>query len=148
MRPPRAITAALAALGGLGTAPSALAADAAMPVPEPNLGLAVVKMLGGLALVLALLVGLYWALRRWAPGRAGGAGFGGLRLLARLPLGPRKYVGLLRVADRVLVLGVSDAAVNLLAQIDDPEQVAAITGGGKKAFDQALASAAEQEKGS
>ena len=99
------------------------------------------KMLGGLALVLAILIGLYWALRRWAPGRTAGRPMGGLRLVGRLPLGPRKYLGLVKVADQVLVIGVCDGSITTLATIDDPEQVALLSAGDKKAFGKAMAAA-------
>lgn len=120
---------------------AAWAVEPASALPEPSLGSAVIEMLGGLALVLAILIGLYWALRRFAPGRAAGRSMGGLRLVGRLPLGPRKYLGLVKVADKVLVIGVSEASITTLAIIDDPEQVALLSAGDKKAFGKAMAAA-------
>ena len=96
--------------------------QAAAPLPETDFTMALIKMLGGLALVLALMVGAYWLTRRFLP-QAGGAGGGRMRLVGRLALGPRKSVALVAVAGRVLVLGVGQDQVNLLTTLDDPQEV-------------------------
>lgn len=128
MKPTRLHTAlASAALlaGLLGPALARAAGEAgSAPLPETGLGGALMTMLAGLALVLGLMFGLYWLVRRFLPSVGGGAG-GGMRLVGRLPLGPRKFVALVEVAGRVLVVGVSDRGVNLLTTIDDPSEVTA-----------------------
>lgn len=121
---------------------------AAPPLPDGDLTAAIVKMLAALALVLAVLVGLYWLLRRFLPGQAPGASGGALRLIGRLPLGPKKGLALVEVAGRVLVLGLAEQSVNLIATIDDPEQVRQL-GAGRGGFGQALkkaAAGAQEEK--
>ncbi|MBI4797698.1 MAG: flagellar biosynthetic protein FliO [Desulfarculus sp.] len=114
---------------------------AAPALPQGDLTGAIVKMLAALALVLAVLVGLYWLIRRFLPGQMPGAAAGGLRLIGRLPLGPKKGVALVEVAGRVLVLGLAEQNVNLLATIDDLEQVRGL-GAGRGSFGQALKKAA------
>jgi flagellar protein FliO/FliZ len=43
--------------------------------------------------------------------------------LGRLPLGPRKWLALVEVGGKVLLLGVADQAIALLTTLDDPKQV-------------------------
>lgn len=134
MRPPARAAGRLAALGlglallvpaGLAWAQEGLekAGAPASPAWETDLTLPVVKMIMALGLVLALLLGLYALMRRWLPGQAGAAGEGGLRLLARLPLGPKQGVAVVEVAGRVLVLGYGEQTIHLLSVIDDPAQI-------------------------
>lgn len=107
---------------------AARAQQAAAPLPGDDLTTALVKTVAGLALVLAVMLGLYWLLRRLGPGITGGAvGGGTLRLVGRLGLGQRKYLALVAVADRILVLGVGPDGIRLLTTLDDPDQVAALT---------------------
>jgi flagellar protein FliO/FliZ len=67
-----------------------------------------------LAVVFALLWGLARLARRPLAGRGGGA----VRVLARQQLTRGSAVAVVRVADRALVLGVTDAGVSLLADAD------------------------------
>jgi len=128
------------------TAPSAPAAPTGSP--EGDFTLALVKALGGLALVLALVVGLYVLSRRFFPG-APALGGGNLKVRGRMALGARKQVVLLEVAGKVLVLGVSQDRINLLTTLDDADSLqrpATPAGGGfRRAFKKA---AARQEEGS
>jgi len=87
--------------------------------PEGDFYTAMVKMLAGLALVLGIMVGAYWLVRRLAP-RAAVLGGGQMRLLARLGLGPRKFLAMVEVADRVLVLGVTTDSIRLVCELDQP----------------------------
>jgi len=73
------------------------------------------------AVSLALVLGLLWFLSR----RLGGAGSAPRRLpitvLGRQTLGRRSGVAVVEVAGRTLVLGISDANVQLLTELDiDP----------------------------
>jgi flagellar protein FliO/FliZ len=61
-----------------------------------------------------------------------------MRVLGRLPLGPRKGLVLVEVAGRVLVLGMSEQGLNLLTTLDDPQEVAGLAASGKGAFGRAL----------
>lgn len=110
---------------------------AATPLPGEDFGAALAKMLLALALVLGLMGGLWWLARRFLPAQAGGPS-GGMRVLGRLPLGPRKGLVLVEVAGRVLVLGMSEQGLNLLTTLDDPQEVAGLVASGKGAFGRAL----------
>jgi flagellar protein FliO/FliZ len=46
-----------------------------------------------------------------------------LEVIAQAPIGKDKYISLVEVADRVLVLGVGEGSINLLAEIDDKEAI-------------------------
>lgn len=107
----------------------ALAADQAGPAElAPNFGVSVVKMLVGLGLVLALMVVLYWLMRRFMPGGAGMPG-GRMRVLGRLSLGARKSVTMIEVGGRVLILGVGGDSITLLDKVEDPQKVAELSAG-------------------
>lgn len=103
-------------------APLAAMAQEEAPVGagSPDLGWALAKTAGGLALVLALLFGLLWLLRRLSPAAAG-TGSSQFRMVGKLSLGPRKWLGLVELGGRILVIGVSEAGIRHIETIDDPE---------------------------
>ena len=77
------------------------------------------KMASSLAVVLALMVLAAGAARRWLrPMLAGGAPIPTLRLATSLPLGSRRSVLVLEVADRTLVIGATPQQLVLLTQFD------------------------------
>jgi len=71
-------------------------------------------------IVLSLLVvfGILWGLAKLARRPLAGRGGGLLRVLARQQLTRGSAVAVVKVADRALVLGVTDAGVTLLADAD------------------------------
>jgi flagellar protein FliO/FliZ len=71
-----------------------------------------------LLLVLALIPLALWTLKRLQEVRLPGAGPRPLQIAAQLPLGARERVVLLRVQDRLLVLGVTAQQVTLLGEGD------------------------------
>ena len=89
---------------------------------------------GALALVLALIFGARAVVKR-AAGRAGllgqlGAGgrapSGILEVLGRYPAGRGQTLVLLRMDRRALLLSQSNAGFSLLAQVDDPDEMASL----------------------
>jgi flagellar protein FliO/FliZ len=72
------------------------------------------RVLCSLTVVFILL----WALARLARRGTGGHGAALLTVLARQQLSRSSSVAIVKVADRALVLGVSDAGVSLLADAD------------------------------
>ena len=70
----------------------------------------VVQML----LALAAVLGLMWLLARWSRRSLGVRGLGALDVLARQPLTRGASVAVIRIADRTLVLGVTEQHVTLL----------------------------------
>ena len=84
--------------------------------------------LGSLSLTLGVIVlllwGGVWAMRRMRPG----VGFGSARdctVLRSLALGPRERLVVVQVGARHLVLGVGSTAVSLLCELDEPLPAAA-----------------------
>lgn len=144
------IAATLAALGSAWPTLAAAAESAsesmaknAPELPEVGFTASLVQMLAALALVLALVLALYWLARRFLPGQAARGPAGGLKVLGRLALAPRKGLVLVQVGARILVLGVSEQGVNSLASIEDPQEVAQLLGGGGGAFARSLKQAAQ-----
>lgn len=74
---------------------------------------------------LALVLFLAWLVLRWinkrVPGMGGGASGRMITVLDRISVGKNSYIVLLRVQDKVLLVGISDHAVEKLYELDDPE---------------------------
>ena len=76
-----------------------------------------------LAIVLIVIGGVYWLLRRWVPSiRASESG--ALRIVARTSVTPKQTVLLLQVGRRFVLAGASADRFDLLSEIRDPEEVA------------------------
>ena len=83
--------------------------SAATPViARPELAASIGQMLAGLAVVIVLLLGTLWLIKRLSTPRGNSHG---LKVLAATPVGPRERVVLVEVADTVLVLGVAQGSV-------------------------------------
>ena len=94
--------------------PSPVAQPGVLPVPTINMT-SYFKVLGGLCVILALVFGGLYLLRKIAPR----AGFGGVKgrqltLESVLSLGPRKSVMVVRFLNKQLVLGVTDSRITCL----------------------------------
>jgi flagellar biogenesis protein FliO len=77
------------------------------------------KMLSSLGVVVALMVLVAAAARRWLkPALAGSVPFIDLRLARSLPIGGRRSVMVLEVAGRTLVVGATPQQLVLLTQFD------------------------------
>jgi flagellar protein FliO/FliZ len=71
-----------------------------------------------IAFSLLVVLGLMWGLAKLARRPLAGRGGGALDVLARQQLSRGSSVAVVRVADRALVLGVTDSGVSLLADAD------------------------------
>ncbi len=76
------------------------------------------QMMGGLILVLAMIGGITWLLKRFAllPTNATGT----LKVVATTGVGQRERVVVVEIADTWLVLGVAPGRVNKLHVLDKP----------------------------
>ena len=94
--------------------------------PDPNLWATAVKMLAALAMVLGILMGLFYVSKRL--NRRDGGGFGAklIRIVDSRYVGPKKTITMVEVPGSILVLGTTQERISLLAQIDQPELVAQI----------------------
>ena len=70
-----------------------------------------------LGVIVVLLWGAVWVLRRKHVGVGGGRDCAVLRSLA---LGPRERLVVVRVGSRHLVVGIGSASVSLLCELDEP----------------------------
>jgi flagellar protein FliO/FliZ len=101
-----------------GTLPHAVA-QAAPQAPAPLSNGQLIQTAGGLLLVLVLIIGLAWAVRRF--GRLPSGAKGQLEILGGLSLGARERVVLLKVADTRLLIGVAPGRVQTLHVLSGAE---------------------------
>ncbi len=88
---------------------------------------ALMETAGGLLLILALIIGLGWLVRRY--GRLPVAGKGLVTILGGVSLGPRERAVVLQVGDARLLVGVAPGRVQTLHVIEGSgDQIAEATG--------------------
>lgn len=100
------------------------AGAALAPASPATLGGTVLQMGLALALILGIILLGYWMLRRFGPRFGIGAASRphGLRLEGHMGLGPRKSLMVVRFANKLLLLGVTDHSINLLTEADCPDE--------------------------
>ncbi|WP_341644404.1 flagellar biosynthetic protein FliO [Thauera sp. SDU_THAU2] len=103
---------------------TALAADALAQAPvagsDPTeLAGSLFQMLGGLAVVIALLLASLWLVRRLAAPR--GSAAAAIEVLGAAAVGPRERVVLVRLGEQLLVLGVAPGSVTRLHEMKAEE---------------------------
>jgi flagellar protein FliO/FliZ len=123
MFPTRVTALAAAAAGMLLAAPTAFAADSGeetplnLPQVDQNAaassggGGGLVRTFVGLAIVLAVIYGLYWVLKQVKASRETAASGNGLQSLASVPLGANRSMHLVRAGEEIVLVGVSEQAV-------------------------------------
>src|SRR4051794_23003372 len=136
MRLPPAMTRAIAALlAALLLAPAtALAADGEstpLNLKPPKAGASeavgqssgggLVRTFVGLAIVIAVIYGVYWVLKQVKASREERASGSGLSTIATLPLGPNRSLHLIRAGGEVLVVGASEQGVNHIRTYSEEE---------------------------
>jgi flagellar protein FliO/FliZ len=123
MFPPRTTAFLAVAAGMLLAAPPVLAAPGseATPLDLPAVGQhaasggggggGLVRTFVGLAIVLAVIYGLYWVLKQVKASREGAASGQGLESIATIPLGANRSLHLVRAGRELVLLGVSEQSV-------------------------------------
>jgi flagellar protein FliO/FliZ len=102
---------------------AALAAEPAvkaLPEAPGGYGAALLRMV----ISLALVCGVAWLALKWGAKRLAaptGASADRMRVIARLPIEPRRSVVVVRVGQRTLVLGSSEAGLETLAELSPGE---------------------------
>lgn len=97
-------------------------------VPVQPQGLDYTRVLAALAIVLGLIFLLRWVSRCFFPTAMGRARNRAVEVISRSPLSPKQQVMLLRVGQRLIVVGDSGSQLSPLCQITDPDEVAALVG--------------------
>jgi len=91
----------------------------ATPLPLSD-SISVFKLVLSLAFVLGLVLVSAYFLRRWQGARIAGSGMGsaGLAVISSLPIGDRKYLMVIQVGGRCLLLGVTPQTISMLSEVE------------------------------
>src|SRR3954451_1653362 len=96
--------------------------DGAKPsVPGGSTGGSLVRTFVGLAIVIAVIYGLYWVLKQVKASREEKASGEGLAALATLPLGPNRSLQLVRAGRELVLVGVSEHGVTPVRTYSEDE---------------------------
>lgn len=101
--------------------------------PEPGSGGAdggnwVLNTLAALGVVIGLVFGLRWLLRRGGVVSTAAPRGSVVEVLSRTTVAPRSHVVLMRVGQRILIVSDSSAGMRTLGQVEEPEEVAELLG--------------------
>jgi flagellar biogenesis protein FliO len=91
------------------------------PPPIPGIGLSVIRLVGALALVLAIFAGGIWLARNWRRFVVRQHRNADLRVLEVRSLGPRQAIWVVAYQRQRLLLGSSPAGLSLLMQLPEGE---------------------------
>ena len=80
-------------------------------VAGQSAGGGLVRTIVGLAIVIAVIYGLYWVLKQVKSSREERASGQGLGTIATLPLGPHRSLHLVRAGGEIVLLGVGEGGV-------------------------------------
>jgi flagellar protein FliO/FliZ len=92
-----------------------------------DLSMVTLKMVISLAVVLAIIWGLYRAAKKNLPMVQNNGHGKMMRVLENQYLGIKKTITMVQVPGAILVLGISSDKINLLSRIDDPAIISGIT---------------------
>jgi flagellar protein FliO/FliZ len=90
-------------------------------VPGGSAGGSLVRTFVGLAIVIAVIYGLYWVLKQVKASREEKASGEGLAALATLPLGPNRSLQLVRAGRELVLVGVSEHGVTPVRTYSEDE---------------------------
>ena len=110
----------------------------------PDMLTAGLKMIASLGLVLLLILGLLYGLRKMNRQRFGGAGGGQIQVLESRYMGVKKTISLVSVPGKVLVVGISGDRINLLDTLDEDTVLQQMAPAEKKPFGPMLADRLKQ----
>lgn len=96
-------------------------ASAAEPLPQGSGFAAFFQALVGFAIVLGLLYGFFWLLRRFGPAQSGAQGL--VKVVGGVMLGPRERLVVVEVQDTWVLVGVAAGHVSTLHTLPKPEGV-------------------------
>ncbi len=92
---------------------------------EQNSGISMtaqfVKLFFVFGLIVLLIYGTVWFLNKFVYRRGKGQSISQVTVVSTTLLAPKKFIYLVKVFDRLLVLGVTDNQISNLTEISDPE---------------------------
>ena len=96
----------------------------------------VVKMIFPLLLIVILLGGVLWYVKRYSFQNRGTKSLGiDVNVLSSKMILPKKYISVVKIKDKLLVLGVSESSINLLKEFEvSPEDEVELGTPGKENF--------------
>lgn len=106
-----------------------------VPLPDVSDGLwpAMMKLAVAVIVIVALIYVSMIVMRKFTLGKSGIlGGKGSLEVLERSYFAPKKFVCLMRVGEKVLLLGVSESNVNLVADVSDQNFSAPVKNGARE----------------
>jgi flagellar protein FliO/FliZ len=126
---------------------SSVALAAASVMPQTSGFAAFFQALLGLVIVLGLLYGFFWLLRRFSPGQTGAQGV--VKVVGGVMLGPRERLVVVEVENTWLLVGVAAGHVSTLHTLARPEGVEAASAQGPVSapFSDKLAELLKRSKG-
>lgn len=110
----------------------------------PEVGLSLLRLVGALALVLAVFFGGVWLYRNWQRVITGRTQRPRLRVLETRPLGPRQALYVVAYDQHRFLVGASPAGLSLLTHLPDAEPQAETPPTVRAHFDQTLQQAVGQ----
>lgn len=82
-----------------------------------NMGWLIVRTIFSLLIILALIIGIVIVFKKFWGGKIPGSGNSQwIQVVARTPLGPKQNLTLIKIFDRVVLLGVSDGSIQALTE--------------------------------
>ena len=83
----------------------------------------IIRMTGALALILGLMLGMAFLLRKWG-GMGGKAGTRYIEIIENRLLLPKRHVSLIRVAGHYFLIGSTERGMNLLGRMEGKDMEA------------------------
>lgn len=94
---------------------------------QKNSGISLIWVISAILIVFALLILFLHFLRKFVYRPLGGfASRGQFELLRQFHLGPKKSIALVKIFNRLFILGVTETSITTLSEIHDPQEVAEI----------------------
>ena len=87
---------------------------------DTGMAMAGIRTIFSLLLIIALMFGLAWALKRYGPYAKASKSFG-LTVIGQVSLNAKSNLALIRVGKSILLLGVTQDSINLLKDLEEGE---------------------------
>ncbi len=83
----------------------------------------IIRTIGALAMIIGLILAMLYGLRRWGKGIQG-EGVDMIQVLSTRMILPKRYISLIKVPGRILIVGSCEQAMVLLGSLDENDLVA------------------------